>query len=129
MRNLHDTLLDDSDPFVHAGMRLSPSLENRLPIDRPLDVLFKLYNLPAGSDHWSLVAKPKLVNENGKELAWPPIPIDESSSKTGDTEATIGINLPFQNAAPGKYKLLIEISETESSQSTMIQTDLELVRN
>jgi hypothetical protein len=128
IHNIQDGLLDDSDPFVHAGTQISPSIDNRLPVNSPLAVFFKLYNLVGNSVGWKLEAKAKLIRDSGEELVLPPIPVDAGSSKTGNSEVTIGINLPFQNTKPGKYRLQIEISEAASSQSATVQTDLELVK-
>ena len=54
---------------------------------------------------------------------------DGNVSMASDSEATIAITLPFQNAKQGKYKLSIEITDTASSQTAITQADLELVKN
>ncbi len=115
IRTLHAKLLDDGDPFVYAGMQASPSADNRLPVNSSLAVLFKVYGLAGGSENRKLVAKARLVNAIGEELVLPPIPLEGSISQTGDSEATVWIDLPFPSAMPGKYKLMIEISEANAT--------------
>jgi hypothetical protein len=127
LQNIQARLLDNSDPFIYAGMRILPSIENRLPAHSPFAVLFKLYNFAGGSGNWKIMATPRLRGDNGPELSLPPVSLDGNVSSTGDTEATVAITLPFQNATPGKYKLSIEINDTASSQSAIVQSDLELV--
>ena len=129
IRTLHSKLLDDSNPFVYSGKQVSPSVDNRLPVNSSLAVLFKIYNLAGDSQNWRLVARAKLVGTGGEELDLPPIPLEGHLSQTGDSEATVGLDLPFRSAEPGKYKLLIEVSEAGASVSTTAQTDLELVKN
>jgi hypothetical protein len=91
--------------------------------------LFKLYN-PAGDlEHWKGVAKARLLRDSGEELSVPPISLEQNLSQSGDTEATIGLNLPFQGVAPGKYRLAIEVTEAASSRITMVQTDLEFTKD
>jgi hypothetical protein len=128
IRTLHAKLLDDSDPFVYAGMQVSPSVDNRLPVNSPLSVFFKVYNLAGSPEDWKLVARARLVSEAGEEMMLPPIPLDRSISQTGDSEATVGIDLPFRNMEPGKYRLLVEISGAPFPQSATAQRDLELVK-
>jgi hypothetical protein len=38
-------------------------------------------------------------------------------------------DLPFRTTKPGKYKLLMEISEADASQSTTARTDVQFVTN
>ena len=129
IRTLHAKLLDDSDPFVFSGMQASPSIDNRLPVNSPLAVLFKIYNLAGGSENWKLVARARLAGENGEQLVLPPVSLEGSISQTGNSEATVGIDLPFRNEAPGKYKLLIDISEGDATRATTAWTDVEFIKN
>ncbi len=129
IRTLHSKLLDDSDPFVYSGMQISPSIENKLPVNLPMTVLLKIYNLPTGSGTWKLEARARLLGANGEELMLATIPLEGRISQTGNSEATVAVDIPFRDVAPGKYKLLIEVSETGTSQSTTAQTDVEFTRN
>ncbi len=126
---LHSQLLDDSDPFVYSGMQISPSIENKLPVNLPMTVLLKIYNLPTGSGTWKLEARAKLLGANGEELMLAPFPLEGRISQAGNSEATVGVELHFRDVAPGKYKLLIEVSETGTSLSTTAQTDVEFAKN
>jgi hypothetical protein len=129
LQSIQARLLDTSDPFIYSGMRILPSIQNRLPANSPFAVMFKLYNFAGGSANWKIMATPKLRADSGVEFSLPPVSLDGSISIASDSEATIAITLPFQNANPGKYKLSIEITDTVSSQSASTQADLELVKN
>ena len=127
IQNIEARLLDDSDPLVHAGIQLSPSIENRLPANAPLAVLFRLYSPAGGLDQGKSIVKATLLSETGKELPLPPFAIEGGPS--GDTVASIGFTLTFQDVSPGKYRLVIETTDAKSSQTATVQTDLELVNN
>jgi hypothetical protein len=69
------------------------------------------------------------IGANGEELTLAPFSLEGRISQASNSEATVGVELPFRDVAPGKYKLLIEISETANSQSTTAQTDVEFAKN
>jgi VWFA-related protein len=129
IQNLQTKLLDDSDPLIYSGMQISPSVENRLPVDSPLPIFFKLYNLTGGSGPLKLSGRAKLVSETGEEKLLPWIPLDKNASRIGNSEAAIGFSLVFENTIPGKYRLVIEAAETDTSTPAMVQTDVEIVKN
>jgi hypothetical protein len=129
IQNLQTKLLDDSDPMVYAGLQISPSIENRFSVNSPVPVMFKLYNPAGGLGHWKATAKTRLLDEAGKELSLPPFSLEDNSPQPDSTEATIGLNLRFKDVTPGKYRLIIEITEAKSSQTATLQTDLELVKD
>ena len=79
-------------------------------------------------DQWDLVAKARLVGEKGEELTLEPIPLKAVISPAGKGEAIVALNLPFQRAAPGKYRLVIEITQAGSAEAATLQTDLELIK-
>jgi hypothetical protein len=90
----------------------------------PVLAFYKMYNLSGNPGEWKLVAKVRLVRELGEAQVFPPFPLDQSISLTSKTEVSIGIRLPFDRVAPGKYKLVIETFETTSNQSVTVQIDL-----
>ena len=128
IRDLQAKLLDDSEPLIFSGVQISPSIENRATLNSALPVFFKLYNVRSGNPP-NLVAKAKLLGEKGEEFSVPDaISLDaDTMSRTGD-EAVVGLNLPFKGVTPGKYKLVIETSDTGSSQTVKAQTDIEFVQ-
>jgi VWFA-related protein len=125
IQNLEAAMMNDADPLIYAGLQVSPSVENKIPVKSLPAVLFKLYNPGGDVGHWKAVAKAKLLRDGGEELSLPPISLERNLSQTGNSEVTIALNLPFQGVAPGKYRLVVEITEAESSRSTSVQTDLE----
>jgi hypothetical protein len=100
-------LLENSRRFVFcrraAPQRISPSINNQLPVHAPLMAMFRLYNIATSSRNWGFVAKARLLSEKGEEILCPPLTLDEGSSKTGDSEAAIVVHFSFPNVTPGKY--------------------------
>lgn len=125
IQNLQTQLLNESDPLIYSGLQIEPRVENRLPVNSSVPVLFSIYNLPGRSDQWELVAKAKLLDEKGEGLALNPIFLKKLMFPTSNSGVVVGINLEFKGVSPGKYRLFIEITELASSQSAMLQTDLE----
>jgi hypothetical protein len=128
IKNLQAQLLDQSDPLIYSGTQIEPRVENRLPVNSPVLVLFRIYNLPNRSDQSDFVASVKLLNDKGEKYALPPIHLKEVMAPAGPAEAVVGLRLPFQNTPPGQYQLVMEITDTGSAQTTILQTDLEFVR-
>ena len=128
IQTIQTKLLDDSDPLVYGGMQISQNIENRLPINAPLPVLYKLYNLTEGTQDWKGIARARLLDSAGNEVSLPPFSLEKDPLQSGDGEATIGLTLKFRDAMPGKYKLIIETTDLESSRTAIIQTDLELLK-
>jgi VWFA-related protein len=127
IRNLQTQLLDESDPLTYSDMQIEPSLENRAPAGSAVPVLFRIYNLPGGSGPWELSARAKLVDGKGREFGLAPISLNKSMSVAGRSEAVVSLSLPFQGVPPGKYRLVVEVTEAASSESATLQTDLELI--
>jgi VWFA-related protein len=127
IRELQAKLLDDSEPLTFSGLQISPSIENRLAVNSPLPVFFKLYNV-GGPNRQNLISKAKLLGEKGEAFSLPDaISLDrDTMSRMGD-EAVVGLNLPFKGVPSGKYTLVIEISEAGSSRSAKAQTDVEFM--
>jgi VWFA-related protein len=129
IRNLQTQLLEESDPLLYQGVQIEPSVENRLragSVNLPL--MFRLYNLPCPPDRCDLEAKVRLLGETGKEYALDPISLKSALSAVGDMEAAVVLSLSFQDVQPGKYRLLIETSETASLKTVTLQTDLEFIK-
>jgi VWFA-related protein len=125
IQNLQNQMLDQSDPLIYAGLQVEPGVENRLPVNSPLRVLFRLYNLSGDPDVWNLVATPKLVNDQGGEWILNPLSLQKSIAPAGTGEAVVGLSLPFRGVAPGKYRLVIEIAQGNSVKANSVSTDVE----
>jgi hypothetical protein len=125
IQNLQAKLLDESDPLIYSGLHIVPSVENQLPINAPVRIFFKVYNLSNDPGQRNLVVQAQLLGEKGERHALPPIPLAGHLFPTGKGEASIALNLPFEKVPPGKYKLMIETSEPTSHQSVTLQTDLQ----
>lgn len=118
-------MLDERDPLIFRGIQFSPSAENQLPTHSPVRAFFKLYNLAGDPDKWTFVARIHLVGENGKNQDLPPISLSQDLTEKGKNDAMIGINLPFENVTPGRYRLSIDTLETVSNQLVTVQTYLQ----
>jgi hypothetical protein len=125
IKNLQTQLLDQSDPLLFSKMQIEPSVANKLPVGSAAAVMFRMYNLADTPDQWEGVAKPRLLDEKGREISLPPIQLKETMEQAGPTDAVVALRLPFQNAPAGKYRLQIEIALAGSAQSATLQTDLE----
>lgn len=123
IKDLQAKLQDDSEPLIFSGMRIFPSVENKLALNSPLLVFFRLYGVGASRN---LVANVKLMHESGNLFSKPPIALDNDLVAWDGDEAIVGLNLPFEDVIPGKYRPVIETSEPGSSQSATVQTELEL---
>jgi hypothetical protein len=126
IRDLHAKMLDDSEPLIFSGVRISPSIENKLSTDSPLHVFFRLYGIGSRRNP---ILKARLVGENGSTFSLPPIPFDSDIVSRIGEEAMVGLNLPFKEVSPGKYTLVVavETADAGSPQSVAVQTDLEFV--
>jgi hypothetical protein len=128
IQNLQNRLYDSTDPMIYAGMQISPSIENRLPVAAPVPVFLRIYNISGGSEKWSLVVNARLVSDNGQEIVLSSLPVDKNLSRASAGEAIIGLSLPFENQLPGKFKVIVEIQDSASGQSAAVQEDVEFVQ-
>jgi hypothetical protein len=128
IQNLQAQMLDESDPLLYSGMQIEPRVDNRLPVNTVFPVLFRIYNLPSPADQLNLVAKPKLVGDQGKEFALDPIALQKLMNPTGKGEAVVALRLPFKDVPPGKYRLIIETTGESTAGTAIIQTDLEFTK-
>jgi VWFA-related protein len=126
IKNLQTQLLDQSDPLLFSKMQIEPSVENRLPANSAVAVLFRLYNLPKPIGPMDLVARVKLLDEQGERYSLAPIELKDILAPVGPLEAVVGLRLPFKSVQPGKYRLVIEIAGSSTSQSATTQTDIHL---
>ena len=127
IQKLRTQLLDHADPLLYSGTQIQPSVENRMPVDSDIFVLFRIYNLPGRAEECDLVANPELLSEKGEQFFLPPINLKEAMSPVSSAEAVVGLRLSFRNAPPGKYRLMIKKTETGSAQTANLQTDIEVV--
>ena len=128
IRNLQTQLLDESNPLLFSGLQIEPSVENRLPVNSLIPLIFRIYNLTGASDQWNVTAKARLLDEKGKEYALGPMSLKKAMSPVGGSEAVVVLGLSFQNVPAGKYRFIIEISEAASAETAALQTDLEFIK-
>ena len=124
--NLQSQMLDENNLLLYAGFQIEPSVENRLPANATIPVMFRLYNLPSAPDQWNLTAKARMIDEKGKEYSLGTIPLKNAMSIAGNAEAAVALSLPFKDVPPGKYRLVVELSEAASAETATLETDLEL---
>jgi hypothetical protein len=130
VQNIQAQLLDDSDPLIYNGMQIAPSVNNKMPANSSIPVLFKIYNISSSSSQPKLQAEARLVDENGEEFGNSLIDLNETQlAIAGKSEAVAGFALTFPDAKPGKYKLIIETSEVGFPDIATAQTDLNLTGN
>jgi hypothetical protein len=127
VQNIQAQLLEDNDPLIYNGMQVSPSINQRFPVSAPIPVLFRICNNNSSSNLWKLEATARLETDEGEEIAQTDIDFNQMKlSVLSESEAAVGLNLSFPDADPGKYKLIIEISEAGSSEPAKAETDIEL---
>jgi hypothetical protein len=51
-----------------------------------------------------------------------------SISHEGKSKAIFGLLLSFSKAPAGKYRLILEIGQSDSAETTRLETDLELIK-
>jgi VWFA-related protein len=126
VKNVQLQLLNETNPMAFKGYEITPSVDNRVDRKSPLAVFYKIYNLkPAGPER-VLIAKPRLIDENGQAHDLTPIKLTRVVQPSGPGQATLGFNFPVGNLEPGKYQLLIETVDPASNQSATCRTNLEL---
>jgi hypothetical protein len=126
IQDLQSKLLEENDPLVFQGFQVIPSVENVWPAKKPVNLIFKAYNLSANVEQRKLVAQVQVTNEKGESQSLPPIPLDDHLYPTGNTEGVIAISLPFNENVRGKFRVAVTTSEGVSNRSFSLQTDLEL---
>jgi VWFA-related protein len=125
IQNLQMRLLDSDDPMLYAGMQIIPSVENRLPVNSGIPVLFRIYNLSGSRDSWKLSANANLVDENGREIVLADLPLDQNLSQVGGGEVAAALTLPPKNSLPGRFKLVVEVSDAVTGEKATAQTEVE----
>ena len=125
IQDLQAKLLEENDPLVFGGYQAIPSVENILPANKPVNLIYKVYNLSANVEQRKLVAHVQVANEKGESQSLPPIPLDDHLFPTGNTEGVIGISLPFSDAVPGKYRVVITTTEGVSNRSFSLETGMQ----
>lgn len=125
IRDVQTQLLDETDPLLCPGVQIEPSVENRLPAGSAIPLMFRLYNLSGSPEQWNLTTKARLLDETGKERGIGTIPLKEAMAPVAKGEAVVVVSLTFPNVPAGKYRLVLETSETTSAQTATLQTNLE----
>ena len=124
--NLQSQMLDEQNLLLFSGFQIEPSVENRVPVNSTLPVVFRLYNLSGAPDQWNLTAKIRIIDEKGKEYSLDPILLKNKMTTAGNAEAAVALSLSFKDVPPGKYRLIVETNEVASSETVTLETDLEL---
>jgi hypothetical protein len=127
VRNLQSQLLDEVDPLLYRGFEIEPSVDNRLRTGSVVPLIFRVYNLSGPPDRWNLTAKARLVDEEEKEYALGPISLKDAVSSLGNGEAVVALSLSFSDALPGKYRLIIETTESSVAETAIARMDLEFM--
>jgi VWFA-related protein len=126
IQNLQTQLLDDNNPFLSAGVEVQSGAENKMPVGSTIPVLFRLYNVFGG--HEQLIAKIKLLNEKGVTFNLPSISLKDNFYSSSPGQGVVSLGISFKSAIPsGRYRLAIEVANPASSQTTTLETDLELI--
>ena len=122
-------MLDESDPLLYPGVQIEPSVENRLRAGSVmLPLMFRLYNLPGPLINGTWQPKQDFWTKQERNMLLGPISLKKAMSPVGDAEAVVVLSLSFQDVPPGKYRLILETSETASSKTATLQTDLEFIK-
>jgi hypothetical protein len=127
VQNLEAGILEQSDPLTFNGLQLTLAADHRFPINTPLQVFFKLYNLSDNPAQRNLTAKVQLLGDAGVIRALPPTSLNQNLFPTGNSEAMAGIPLSFEKVPPGNYRLTIVVTEEATGQSVALQTELEFL--
>jgi hypothetical protein len=128
VQNLQNQMLEQTDPLLYSGMQIEPRVENKLPINSAVPVIFRMYNLPGQPEQWDYAATAKLLDEKGKEFTLPPIALKKVMSPAVKAEAVVALRLPFQDVPPGKYQLVIQATDAASANTATLRTDLEFTK-
>ncbi len=128
IRNLPMKLLDTLDPLLYSGFQIEPSVLNRIQVNSTAAMLFRIYSLSEPIDPLKLVAKSRLVDQNGKEYPLGLIHLKDLTSPIGNTEAVVFLRLSLPGVPPGKYTLVLETGHEGSSQMATLQADVEFVK-
>jgi VWFA-related protein len=128
IRNLQTQLLDESDPMLYSGIQIEPSVINRIPENSTVPMMFRIYSPAGPPEKWDLIAKTKLLDQNGKEHPLGLIHLKDSISPVSKTEVVALLQLSFPGVPPGRYQLVLETGYEGSSRLATVQTDLEFVK-
>ena len=128
IRSLPTQLLDASNSLLYSGFQIEPSVLNRIQMNATAVMMFRIYSLSEPIDPLKLVAKSKLVDQNGKEHPLGLIHLKDLASPVGKTEAVAFLHLSFPGVPPGKYTLVLETGHEGSSQMATLQADVEFVK-
>jgi len=128
IRGLRTQLLDPLNPLIYSGFRIEPSVFNRIQINSPAIIMFRIYSLTEPVNPLKLIAKPKLVDQDGKDYPLGLVQLKDLASPIGNTEAAVFLRLSFPGVPPGKYTLALDVGHEGSSQMAALQADIEFVK-
>jgi hypothetical protein len=126
IQSLRSELLENSDPLVFNGLKVTPAADHAVRVGGSVQVFYKLYNIGATPDQRKFTARVEIVGEKGAAMSLPPTPLDRNVFPTGPTDAIVGIPLPLANIPAGDYRLVIETKESGSGQDVTVETDLRI---
>jgi hypothetical protein len=127
-QQLQAQLSDGSNPLLYGGTQIEPGVAYKVPVNGALPVLFWLYNLTGPSEQWNLSAKAVLVDEKGTSIALDEFLLKNLILPAENGRATALVNILMKNTPAGKYRLKLDVVDAASSQSTSLQTDLEIIK-
>jgi hypothetical protein len=119
-------LLNESDPLVYRGHQISASIDNTFSRQKPLLLLYRIYNLYVEEPNRSLIADVRLVDEKGESALVRSIKLNKVAQTGGRGELIIGFSLPVSDVRSGKYRLHIETLEETSGQSVACEAEIVL---
>jgi len=124
VQNMQAGLLDKTDPLIYRGRRISTSVENRFIRQKPLLILYKLYNWRPEESSQPLTANIRLTDDTGVTNLLRPLYLDKTVELGVHGEITIGFSLPIADKVPGKYRLNIETVDGTGRHSVSCQTQI-----
>jgi len=123
--NLQAKLLKETDPFIHKGWQVTPLVENLLDRDRPLALLYRIYNLTHREKERKLTAKLQWTDENGESRVFTKN-LDKIAQATEEGQVVVSLYFPIDHFAPGKYGLSVETTDLATGQSVTRETEVSM---
>jgi hypothetical protein len=97
----------------------------KIPVNVIFVNVFRIHNLSGSRDSWKLSANANLIGENGRESVLADLPLDQNLSRVGEGEAVVALILSPKNSLPGRFKLVVELSDAATGEKATARTDVE----
>jgi len=124
IRDMQIGLLNETDPLIYRGHQISASIDNTFSRQKPLLILYRIYNLNTEESNRSLIANVRLVDEKGESALLRPIRLNKVAQPGVRGEVIIGFSLPVADVRPGKYRLHVETLEETTRQSVTCEAEI-----